>query len=102
MPALLTGHGRPGFYLRVLEQGDVGAGDAIDKVAGGRHGLTVERVSAMLYTPDHHADARARATTSRSTCSDQAASRIASSTPGNRASRSSCRSVLTRVVPSAR
>jgi MOSC domain-containing protein YiiM len=31
MPALLTGHGRPGFYLRVLEQGDVGAGDAIDK-----------------------------------------------------------------------
>ena len=31
MPALLTGHGRPGFYLRVLEQGDVWAGDAIDK-----------------------------------------------------------------------
>jgi len=55
MPALLTGHGRPGFYLRVLEQGEVGARDAIVKVAGGLHGLTVERVSAMLYTPDHDA-----------------------------------------------
>src|SRR5829696_3672428 len=40
MPALLTGHGRPGFYLRVLEPGEVGAGDAIDKIAGGRHGLS--------------------------------------------------------------
>src|SRR5215207_1678970 len=61
MPALLTGHGRPGFYLRVLEPGEVGAGDAIDKIAGGRHGLTVERVSAMLYTPDHDAEALRRA-----------------------------------------
>jgi ferredoxin-NADP reductase/MOSC domain-containing protein YiiM len=53
MPALLTGHGRPGFYLRVLEEGEVQAGDAIVKVAGGRHGLTVRRVSELLYTPDH-------------------------------------------------
>ncbi len=27
MPALLYAHGRPGFYLRVLEEGEVGAGD---------------------------------------------------------------------------
>ena len=27
MPALLTSSGRPGFYFRVLEEGDVGAGD---------------------------------------------------------------------------
>jgi ferredoxin-NADP reductase/MOSC domain-containing protein YiiM len=52
MPALLTGHGRPGFYLRVLEEGDVGAGDAIVRVGVGRHQLSVRRVSAMLYTPD--------------------------------------------------
>ena len=32
MAALLTSSGRPGFYLRVLEEGDVGAGDAIVKV----------------------------------------------------------------------
>jgi ferredoxin-NADP reductase len=52
MPALLTGHGRPGFYLRVLEEGEVGAGDAIARVGTGLHRLTIRRVSAMLYTPD--------------------------------------------------
>lgn len=31
MPALLTGSGRPGFYFRVLQEGDVGAGDEITK-----------------------------------------------------------------------
>jgi MOSC domain-containing protein YiiM len=29
MAALLTSSGRPGFYLRVLREGDVGAGDEI-------------------------------------------------------------------------
>src|SRR5204863_8279576 len=29
MAALLTSSGRPGFYLRVLEEGEVGAGDPI-------------------------------------------------------------------------
>ena len=33
MPALLVADGRPGFYLRVLDEGEVGAGDAITKVA---------------------------------------------------------------------
>ena len=36
MPALLTGSGRPGFYFRVLEEGEVGAGDEITKVAEDR------------------------------------------------------------------
>ena len=31
--ALLVSHHRPGFYFRVLEEGDVEAGDAIVKVA---------------------------------------------------------------------
>lgn len=53
MPALLTGHGRPGFYLRVLEEGEVGAGDAIARVGRGLHSLSVKRVSDLLYTPDH-------------------------------------------------
>ena len=36
MPALLTSSGRPGFYFRVIKEGDVGAGDEIVKVVGGR------------------------------------------------------------------
>ncbi|HZD19888.1 MAG TPA: MOSC domain-containing protein, partial [Burkholderiales bacterium] len=35
MAALLTSSGRPGFYLRVLEEGEVGAGDSILIVARG-------------------------------------------------------------------
>jgi len=34
MAALLVSHHRPGFYFRVLEEGEVGAGDEITKVAG--------------------------------------------------------------------
>ena len=32
MPALLTASGRPGFYFRVMQEGEVGAGDEIVKV----------------------------------------------------------------------
>ena len=32
MPSLLVAHRRPGFYLRVLEEGEVEAGDAIERV----------------------------------------------------------------------
>ena len=35
MAALLTSSGRPGFYFRVLEEGEVGAGDPIVPVARG-------------------------------------------------------------------
>ncbi len=51
MPALLYTHGRPGFYLRVLEEGEVGAGDAIERVAVGPGAMTVREVSALLYLP---------------------------------------------------
>ncbi len=49
MPALFYSHGRPGFYLRVLEEGEVGAGDAIERVAAGP--MTVRDVSVLLYLP---------------------------------------------------
>jgi ferredoxin-NADP reductase/MOSC domain-containing protein YiiM/ferredoxin len=52
MPALLVAHHRPGFYLGVLEEGEVQAGDAIEKVAGGPEGLTVADVDALLYLPN--------------------------------------------------
>jgi ferredoxin-NADP reductase/MOSC domain-containing protein YiiM len=53
MPALLYTHGRPGFYLRVLEEGEVGAGDAIERVAVGPEAMSVREVSALLYLPGH-------------------------------------------------
>ena len=55
MPALLYSHGRPGFYLRVLEEGDVGAGDAIERVAVGAEAMTVREISSLLYLPGHTA-----------------------------------------------
>src|SRR5947208_2905052 len=51
MPALLVEHHRPGFYFRVLEEGEVGGGDEIVKVAEGTEGLTVAAVDALLYLP---------------------------------------------------
>ncbi len=53
LPALLVAHRRPGFYLRVLEEGDVGAGDAIELVEAGPAELTVAEVDALLYRPGH-------------------------------------------------
>ena len=53
MPALVVAHGRPGFYLRVIEEGEVGAGDAIEKIADGPEGLTVAQVDGLLYGPNH-------------------------------------------------
>ena len=49
MAALLTGHGRPGFYFRVLEEGVVQAGDDIVKVATGAGRMTVASINALLY-----------------------------------------------------
>jgi ferredoxin-NADP reductase/MOSC domain-containing protein YiiM/ferredoxin len=53
IPALLVAHRRPGFYLRVLEEGEVQAGDEILKVASGAEQMTVAEVDALLYLPGH-------------------------------------------------
>jgi ferredoxin-NADP reductase/MOSC domain-containing protein YiiM len=53
MPALLTFSGRPGFYLRVLQEGDVGASDQIVKVGEAKERMTVADINALLYSPDH-------------------------------------------------
>ena len=53
IPALLVSHRRPGFYLRVLEEGDVSAGDEIVKLAAGPEGMTVAEVDGLLYLPGH-------------------------------------------------
>ncbi len=53
MPALLYAHGRPGFYLRVLQEGEVGAGDEIERIAVGPEAMSVREISALLYLPGH-------------------------------------------------
>jgi ferredoxin-NADP reductase/MOSC domain-containing protein YiiM len=52
MAALLVSHHRPGFYFRVLEEGEVGAGDEITKVADGPEHITVADMDALLYLPN--------------------------------------------------
>ncbi len=51
MPALLVSHHKPGFYFRVLEEGDVGVGDEIVKVADGLERMTVADIDGLLYLP---------------------------------------------------
>jgi ferredoxin-NADP reductase/MOSC domain-containing protein YiiM len=74
MPALLTSSGRPGFYLRVLREGEVGAGDEIVKLGEAKERMTVAEINALLYSPNHP---RARL---------QRAVRIEALSPGWRAS----------------
>jgi len=59
--ALLVAHHRPGFYFRVLEEGEVGAGDEIVKVAEGPERLTVAAIDALLYLPGPAKDELERA-----------------------------------------
>ena len=61
MAALLVSHGRPGFYFRVLEEGEVEAGDEIVRVMRGPESMTVAAVNALLYKPGHPADRLERA-----------------------------------------
>src|SRR5579862_3072092 len=53
MPALLVSHHRPGFYFRVLEEGEVQAGDEIIKLASGPEQMHVAEVDGLLYLPGH-------------------------------------------------
>ncbi|MET4291868.1 ferredoxin-NADP reductase/MOSC domain-containing protein YiiM/ferredoxin [Bradyrhizobium sp. LB1.3] len=53
MPALLTSSGRPGFYFRVLAEGEVGAGDVIVRVGEADERMTVAEINALLYSSEH-------------------------------------------------
>ena len=61
MPALLVAHHRPGFYFRVLQDGEVGAGDNIVKIADGPEKITVADTDALLYLPGHSSEQLQRA-----------------------------------------
>jgi ferredoxin-NADP reductase/MOSC domain-containing protein YiiM len=51
MPQLLVARRRPGFYLRVLTEGAVAAGDAIERIAAGPEGMSVAAIDTLLYKP---------------------------------------------------
>jgi len=53
IPALLVSRHRPGFYLRVLREGAVQAGDDIVQVDSGPQAMTVAETDALLYLPGH-------------------------------------------------
>src|SRR5690349_346622 len=61
IPALLTSSGRPGFYLRVLQEGEVGADDEIVKLGEASEQMTVAEINALLYSPNHPRDQLERA-----------------------------------------
>jgi ferredoxin-NADP reductase/MOSC domain-containing protein YiiM len=51
--SLLVGHHRPGFYMRVITEGQIQAGDKIVKTKTGPGKLSVADTDALLYLPDH-------------------------------------------------
>ncbi|MFG2350228.1 MOSC domain-containing protein [Streptomyces phaeochromogenes] len=52
LPALLVSHRRPGFYMRVVREGHIQAGDRIIRTATGPGALSVADTDALLYLPD--------------------------------------------------
>ncbi len=61
MPALLVAHKKPGFYFRVLQEGEVEAGDEIVKVTDGPERMTVAEIDGMLYLNNHSREQLERA-----------------------------------------
>ncbi len=53
MPSLLVAQHRPGFYLRVITEGQVQAGDEIIQTRAGPGRLSVTDTDALLYLPGH-------------------------------------------------
>lgn len=56
MPSLLVQHGRPGFYVRVLEEGTIGAGDLIEFVSRDDAKMSVGEIDRLLYLGEHPID----------------------------------------------
>ena len=70
LPELLVAHHRPGFYLRVITEGHIQAGEPIVKISTGPEALSVADIDALLYLPG------------RDTSKLQAALRIPALSPG--------------------
>jgi ferredoxin-NADP reductase len=61
MAALLVSHRRPGFYCRVITEGEIEAGQDIVRIAAGPGQVTVAEIDALLYLPGHPRGALERA-----------------------------------------
>jgi ferredoxin-NADP reductase/MOSC domain-containing protein YiiM len=61
MAALLVSHRRPGFYFRVITEGQIEAGQDIVKIGSGPEQVSVAEIDALLYLPGHPRDALERA-----------------------------------------
>jgi MOSC domain-containing protein YiiM/ferredoxin-NADP reductase len=59
--ALLVAHRRPGFYFRVIQEGEIGAGDRVEKLSDGPERMTVAEIDALLYSAEHPPEALRRA-----------------------------------------
>ena len=59
--SLLVAHHRPGFYFRVIQEGEIGAGDLVEKLSDGPEHMTVAEIDALLYSEHHPLDALRRA-----------------------------------------
>lgn len=55
--------GRTGFYLRVLEEGELGAGDVIETLSTDSRHVTVAEMIRLLYSPEKDPAAARRAMT---------------------------------------
>jgi ferredoxin-NADP reductase/MOSC domain-containing protein YiiM len=62
LPALLVSQHRPGFYMRVLAEGRIQAGDTIVRTRTGPQALTVADADALLYLPGRETARLRRAT----------------------------------------
>jgi ferredoxin-NADP reductase/MOSC domain-containing protein YiiM len=51
LPSLMVAHGRPGFYMRVITEGEIEAGQDVALVERGRDPLSISQVDALLYLP---------------------------------------------------
>ncbi|WP_109127120.1 MOSC and FAD-binding oxidoreductase domain-containing protein [Dyella sp. C11] len=49
LPSLMVAHRRPGFYMRVLETGEVGAGDRIERISRASDAMSVADIDSLLY-----------------------------------------------------
>jgi MOSC domain-containing protein YiiM len=61
IPALLVAHRRPGFYFRVIQEGEIGVGDPIVKLTDGPERMTVAKIDALLCSAEHPPEALRRA-----------------------------------------
>lgn len=45
--------GRPGFYFRIAEEGELGVGDKVERIEAGPSGITVHEVWDLSYGTNH-------------------------------------------------